>query len=98
MPFQYFMLFRLFSARPALGVRGLDRILNGILHNSVWGVPQLNVGSEASLDGKYINMLWERHQVSNLFMHMLISAGSGVAIFSPDANMGNYFFTHKGFG
>jgi hypothetical protein len=92
------MIFRLFSALPGHGVRGLDRIRNGILHNSAWGAAQLSVGSEAPSDGKCINKLWERHQVIKLFIHMLISAGSGVAIFSPDANMGNYFFTHKGFG
>ena len=92
------MIFRLFSALPSYVVRGLERIINGILHNSEWGTAQLFVGLEASFDGKCINNLWGRHQVENLFMHMLISAGSGVAIFSPDANMGNYFFTHKGFG
>jgi hypothetical protein len=49
------------------------------------------VGSEASTDGKCMNKLWERHQVKNLFIHMLISAVSGVAIFSTNQNMGNYF-------
>lgn len=92
------MIFRLFSDLLGHAVRGLDRIRNGILHNSAWGTAQLCVGLEASSDGKCSNKLWERHQVNNLFMHMLISAGSGVAIFYPDANMGNYFFTHKGFG
>ncbi|WIL44484.1 hypothetical protein QPJ96_21990 (plasmid) [Pantoea agglomerans] len=92
------MIFRLFSALPGHVVSGLDWIRNGILHNSAWGAAQLSVGLEAYLDGKCINKLWETHQVENLFTHMLISAGSGVAIFFPDANMGNYFFTHKGFG
>jgi len=76
-------------------VRGLDRIRNGILHNSAWGAAQLSVGLEAYLDGKCINKQWETHQVENLFMHMLISVGSGVAIFSLDANMGNYFLPTK---
>jgi len=96
--FKYFMTFRLFSTLPGHGVRGLAWIHNGILHNSVWVGAQLSVGLEASTDGKCINKLWERHQVKNLFIHMLISAESGVAIFSTDENMGNYFFTHKGFG
>jgi len=91
------MTFRLFSALQGHVVRGLDRIRNGILHNFAWGAAQLSVGLEAYSDGKCINKLWETHQVENLFTHMLISAGSRVAIFSPDANMGNYLFTHKGF-
>lgn len=89
------MIFRLFSALRGHAVRGLDRIRNGILHNSAWGTAQLSVGLEAYLDGKCINKLWETHQVENLFTHMLISSGSGVAIFSPDANMGNYFLPIK---
>jgi len=89
------MIFRLFSALRGHAVRGLNRIRNGILHNSAWGTAQLFVGLEAYLDGKCINKLWETHQVENLFTHMLISSGSGVAIFSPDANMGNYFLPIK---
>lgn len=92
------MIFRLFSALPGHAVCGLDRIRNGIRHNSAWGAAQLSVGLEAYSNGKCINKQWERHQVKNLFIHMLISAGSGVAIFYLDANMGNYFFTHRGFG
>lgn len=89
------MLFKLFSSLQGHAVLGLNRIYNGILHNSAWGAGQLSVGLEASSDGKCINRLWEKHQVENLFKHMLISTGSEVAIFSSDANMGNYILPTK---
>lgn len=93
--FQYFMFFRLFSGLTDHSVCGLYWIYCGISHKFEWDTAQLFVGSEASPDGKCVNKLWEMHQVKNLFIHMLISRGSGVAIFPTDANMGNYFLPTK---